>query len=179
MKGFSKVVLAGALFSVLAVSCVSTNRGYQSSPVISRNVELDPIRADIEVDESKKLKGESSAVYVLGFRVSGDRSFAEGIRYSTDVGTGSFWAALNPMAVVKAVRLNRVRGAAAYNAMKDTDFDLLVHPSYTVTARNFLLGKKYTVSVDGYGGKYKNFRTQPQKVIIRNNGSSITIPDEK
>ena len=60
-------------------SCLTTNRGFQSSPVISRNVELDPIKADIKVDEKTKLKGESSSAYFLIFRVNGDNTFADGI----------------------------------------------------------------------------------------------------
>ena len=49
------ITIFGALIfgSMLMTSCVSTNKGFQSSPVISRNVELDPIKADIKVDEKK------------------------------------------------------------------------------------------------------------------------------
>jgi hypothetical protein len=56
----------------------------QSSTVISRNFELDLIRADIQVNESEKLEGQSVSAYFLIFRVFGDNKFADGISYSTD-----------------------------------------------------------------------------------------------
>jgi hypothetical protein len=40
------------------------------------------------------------------------------------------------------------------------DFDVLVHPNYTTTLKNYIIFKKYTVSLEGYGAKYENFRTE-------------------
>ena len=105
----------GALLvgSMLITSCVSTNRGFQSSPVVSRNVELDPIKADIKVDEKSKITGESSSTYLfLLFRVGGDNVFADGINYSTDQ-SASKLSRLNPIKF-RADRLNKVRAAAAW-----------------------------------------------------------------
>jgi len=166
-----------ALLSLNFTACVSTNKGFQSSPVISRNVNLDPIKADIKVDEERKLKGESSASYFLIFRVSGDKTYADGINYSTDA-SASFAQQLNPLNLLKAGRLNKVRGAAAYKALKSGDYDVLVHPNYTTTVKNFLIFKKYTVEVEGYGAKYENFRTEKQKVIILENGKEIIVQDK-
>jgi hypothetical protein len=45
-----------ALLALNFTACVSTNKGFQSSPVISRNVNLDPIKADIKVDEERRLR---------------------------------------------------------------------------------------------------------------------------
>ena len=53
-----KFILNFSMFTMLVVSmtsCVTTNKGFQSSPVVSRNVNLDPIKADIKVDEEKKI----------------------------------------------------------------------------------------------------------------------------
>ena len=72
-----KLVLAVALATTM-VSCVSTQKGMQSSPVVSRNVELDPIKADINVAD-KKVQGKSKSAYFLFFQVKGDNKFAEGI----------------------------------------------------------------------------------------------------
>ena len=159
-------------------SCVTTNKGFQSSPVISRNVQLDPIKADIRVDSKKKLKGESKASYFLIFRVSGDNTMADGINYSTDA-SGSVASKLNPINIISAGRLNKVRGAAAYKALTSGgDYDVLVHPNYTTTTTNFLyLFKKYEVSVEGYGAKYENFRTERQKIILLENGTEIIVQD--
>jgi hypothetical protein len=171
---FSMLILSTTL---LFTSCVSTNKGFQSTPVLSKNVDLDPIKADIKVDESKKLKGESTSSYFLIFRVSGDNSIADGIRYSTDLST-SLWSRLNPLKILQASILQKVRGAAAYNALSTGDYDVLVHPNYVTTVKNYLIYKKYSVKVDGYGAKYTNFRTEKQKVIITNNSKEYIFDDK-
>jgi hypothetical protein len=174
-----KFILSFSMFTMLMVSmtsCVTTNKGFQSSPVVSRNVNLDPIKADIKVDEEKKIKGESSSSYFLIFRVSGDKSFADGVNYSTDA-SASFAQQLNPLRLISAGRLNKVRGAAAYKALQTGDFDVFVHPNYTTTLKNYIIFKKYTVSVEGYGAKYENFRTEKQKIILLENGKEIIVQD--
>jgi hypothetical protein len=170
-------IYGAVLFSTLLMtSCVSTNRGFQSSPVVSRNVELDPIKADIKVDEKTKIKGESTSSYFLIFRVSGDKTFADGINYSTDA-SASTLSQLNPLKLAQAGRLNKVRGAAAYKALSTGDYDVLVHPNYTTTVENYLLFKKYVVKVEGYGAKYENFRTERQKIVILENGTELILQD--
>ncbi len=157
----------------LLSSCVSTNRGLQSSPVIAKNVDLDPIKADIKVDETKKLKGESTSSYFLFFRVSGDKEFADGINYSTDASSG-----FNPLAIFRHGRLQKVRGAAAYKALSSGDYDVLVHPTYITTVKDYIISKEYSVVVEGYGAKYSNFRTEKQKVVITGNGKEYVFPDK-
>ena len=173
------MTIFGALLigSMLMTSCVTTNRGFQSSPVISRNVQLDPIKADINVDEKSRVKGESSSVYFLIYRVSGDNTFADGIDYSTDA-SASMLSQLNPLKIAQAGRLNKVRGAAAYKALGTGDYDVLVHPNYTTTVENYLLFKKYNVKVEGYGAKYENFRTEKQKIVILEDGKEIILQDK-
>ena len=176
MKKFMTICGALLVGSMLMTSCVSTNTGFQSSPVIARNVQLDPIKADIKVDEKNKLVGESSSGYFLIFRVSGDNTFADGINYSTDA-SASVFTQLNPLKIAKAGRLNKVRGAAAYKAMSTGDYDVLIHPNYSTTVKNYLIFKKYTVKVEGYGAKYQNFRTEKQKTILLENGKEIILED--
>jgi len=158
-------------------SCVTTSRGFQSSPVISRNVDLDPIKADIKVDETKKLKGESTSSYFLFFRVKGDKTFADGINYSTDASAG-IAQKLNPLRWIQSLRLNKVRGAAAYKALSAGNYDVLVHPTYQVTMKNYVLFKKYTVKVERYGGNYQNFRTEKQKIVVLQDGKEFIVQDK-
>lgn len=174
----SLLYLSILLIGSTLTSCVSTNKGFQSSPVVARNVQLDPIKADIEVNEKEKLKGTSTSTYFLIFRVQGDNMFADGINYSTDASMPVF-AKYNPYTMMKIARLNGIRSAAAYKALEGKDYDLLVHPNYSVKLENYLLVKKYTIDVTGYGAKYKNFRTERQKVVILDSGKEITFPDTK
>jgi len=172
------LTIFGAVFfsTLLMTSCISTNKGFQSSPVLSRNVELDPIKADINVNEKTKIKGESSSTYFLFFRVSGDNTFADGINYSTDA-SASTLSQLNPLKLAQSGRLNKVRGAAAYKALSSGDYDVLVHPNYTTTIENYIIFKIYNVTVEGYGAKYENFRTEKQKIVILEDGTELILQD--
>ncbi len=176
MKKLTTIFVAFLFTTLFITSCVTTNKGFQSSPVISRNVQLDPIKADIKVDEKNKLKGESSSAYFLFIRVSGDNTFADGINYSTDA-SASMLQKLNPLNLAQAGRLNKVRGAAAYNALSNGDYDVLVHPNYTTTIENYWIFKKYSVKVDGYGAKYENFRTEKLKIVILEDGTELILQD--
>lgn len=176
MKRITTILGALMFGSMMMTSCVTTNKGFQSSPVIARNVQLDPIKADIKVDEKTKLKGESTSTYFLIFRVSGDNTFADGINYSTDASASPFQQ-LNPIKLAQSGRLNKVRGAAAYKALSSGDYDVLVHPNYTTTIENYLIFKKYVVQVEGYGAKYERFRTERQKILILENGKEIILQD--
>ena len=46
---------------VMLSSCAATNKQYDSSRVILLNVSLDPVKADITIDESEKLSGTSKS----------------------------------------------------------------------------------------------------------------------
>ncbi|MFN6038986.1 MAG: hypothetical protein ACK452_11010, partial [Bacteroidota bacterium] len=73
-----------------------------------------------------------------------------------------------------------VKRAAAYKALEGTDADVLVHPTYTITEKSFLIFYVFKAEVKGYGGKYYNFRTEtPQKTLIMENGKEYTIIDRK
>ncbi|MFT5984256.1 MAG: hypothetical protein ACI9RM_002720 [Ulvibacter sp.] len=177
MKKITAIFVALLIGSMLMTSCVTTNKGFQSSPVLSRNVQLDPIKADINVDDKSKVKGESSSAYFLIFRVSGDNTFADGINYSTDA-SASALSRLNPLKIAQAGRLNKVRGAAAHKALSKGEYDVLVHPSYSTTVENYLIFKKYKVEVEGYGATYENFRTEKQKIVILEDGKEIILQDK-
>ena len=175
MKKLMTIFGAIMIGSLLLTSCVSTNKGFQSSPVNSRNVETDPIMADIQIDEKNKLKGKSTSSYLFFiFRVGGDNTFADGIDYRTDASVNKF----NLLKQRKNDRLNEVRGAAAFKALSKGDYDVLVNPSYTTTVKNYHLFKQYVVTVEGYGGKYTNFRTEKQKAVTLESGKKIIIIDE-
>ena len=171
MKKIVTILVMICSIAIFFNSCLSTNKGYQSSPVISRNVQLDPIKADIKVNETAKLKGESTSIYFLCFRIGGDNTFADGINYSTD--------AVSPIKSLKTARLNKVRAAAAYKALSNGDYDFLVHPNYTITSMNFLgLVRVYDCYVSGYGAKYEKFRTEKQKIVIVEEGKELILQDK-
>lgn len=133
---FTVVLLA------LLTSCSSTKTGVLSTPAYAPSAEINAIRANVDVDMSKKLEGESSSTYFLFFRTGGDNKFVEGMRYETGLSVG---------------RIGKTKSAAAYNAIEGTDADIIVHPNYVVEVENFLFFKKIKVKVTGYTGRFTKF----------------------
>ena len=163
-----------AAFAFSLSSCSVYKRTMQSSAVMSRNVQLDPIKADIDVNQDNKLVGEGSATYIFFIRVSNlsVQKQLEGINYSDNV---------QPFDFLSRGR-NTARSIAAYRALeKCPECDVLVNPKYEVIERKSPLGilfKKYTVRVSGYGAVYKNFRTEKQIKIIGNQNKEYIVLDE-
>ena len=167
-----KYLLIAMLVTMAFSSCSVSTKMTQSSPVIARNVELDPIKADIEVNQEQKLVGEGVVKYFLCFRVSNlkDQKMVDGITYSQNKG-----GILNR-------GQNTARSVAAYQALEACpDCDVLVHPKYEVTVNKSPLGilfRQYTVRVSGYGAKYKNFRTEKEIKIIGNDNKEYIVIEE-
>jgi len=181
MKKIVTILIMICSIAIFFNSCVSTNKGFQSSPVISRNVQLDPIKADIKVNETTKLSGQSTSIYFLFFRISGDNTSADGINYSTDAGGSAIspLSQFNPIKMLKVAKLNKVRSSAAFKALSSGDYDFLVHPNYTMTTKNYLgLVKVYECTVSGYGAKYEKFRTEKQKIVILEDGKELILQDK-
>lgn len=160
-----KLVITGFLGITLLTGCASYSSGYQASTVQSRNVQLDPIVADIVVDESKKLIGKSESSYLLFIRLKGDNHYADGISYSSNTLTREgLFSLLNPFRAVERIATGdaegKVKSAAAYDALDGSDADVLVHATYTIYKKNYLIYYVYGAEVQGYAGKYTNFRTE-------------------
>ena len=77
MKKLLLIPLIATLFS-----CRSTHTNTLSTPMYAPKAEINPLRADVDVDMNKKLTGASQGSYFLCFQVSGDSKFAEGMEFS-------------------------------------------------------------------------------------------------
>lgn len=171
----SKLLLAAIVAALALSSCSVHTRAIQSFPVMARNVELDPIKADISVNQRNKLVGEGTATYIFGIRVSHlfDQQQVEGVTYSQD---GNISIPLMNRGK------NTARSIAAFNALESCpECDVLVNPKYEVTVKKSPLGilfKTYTVRVSGYGAKYENFRTEKQTKIIGSQNKEYIVVEE-
>ena len=167
-----KLAFKFLLVAVISLSsCVSTNKGFQSSPVVTRNVDIDPIKADIKV-ESKKVKGQSFSTYLklfLPIRIQGDKTYSDGIKYSTDI--------IYPGAIINS-QIITVRAAAAYKALENTDYDFLVNANYSVKVEDKLFLRRVSVEVTGYPGVYKNFKSEEVITVFSKNENLITVSDK-
>ena len=152
--------------SALSTGCSSSSHGMASSNVINRNIDLDPIKADIVVDAENRLTGKSQSIYFLFFRLKGDNKYADSITYSSNAFTKEgLFSFLNPFRLFEMIATGdaegKVKSAAAYNAVEGENVDVLVHPTYSVTKKNYLILNIYEAEVQGYGATYTNFRTEP------------------
>jgi hypothetical protein len=110
--------------------------------------EINPIRADVDVDMSKKLTGESQASYFLFFKVSKeDNKYAEGMSFSGEK-FGLF-------------KLNKLKSSAAYKAINGTGVDIIVHPNYVIEKHNYIFFSTYKIKVTGFAGYFKKFYQEP------------------
>ena len=158
-------------------SCTVSTKMIQSSPVVARNVELDPIKADIEVNQDQKLTGQGTTRYIFGFEVDNilEEKMVEGVVYSQNFPI--------PIPILLDRGKAKARAIAAYHALETCpDCDVLVHPKYEVVVNKSPLGiiyRKYTVIVSGYGAKYKNFRTEKEIKIIGSDNKEYIVVDDK
>lgn len=137
------IALAVALLS----GCMTINQNQPSAPlnpILSTNA----LKADIAVGE--KISAKSSMNILFGFiKFGGDNKFADGVSYS-GAGDGGFAGLIDPTSAVKS--------AAAYNAVKGANADIIVHPSYVLEVNDYFIFKKVTATVTGYKGTIKSIQ---------------------
>ena len=173
MKKIYKLV-AILFISASFTGCISTNKMSNSAvvkgPGVVKHHELE---ADITIDDTKKLKGNSKSTYFLMFRIEGDSEYADGVNYNsvgvTDGGAfiGQLLSMLNPLNIINKLftgdAASKVKASAAYDALSSSDADFLAHPTYTYTKKNWLIIQQFEATVEGYPGKYSNFRSYDAK----------------
>ena len=148
-----KKLLLSLVIAVSLTSCTTTRTGVLSAPAYAPKAEINPIRANVEIDMNKKLVGESTSSYFLIFQVGGGNKFADGMSYSSDTNFSFLFKA----------RENKTKSAAAYNAIQNSGADIIVHPNYVVEIHDYLLFKQIKVKVTGYAGYFKKFYQKEYK----------------
>jgi hypothetical protein len=141
-----KILLSLSLIFILS-SCSSVRTGALSTPAYAPKAEINPIRANIDVDMNKKLVGESVSSYFLIFQVGGDNKFADGMSYSSESQFNALFKA----------RENKTKSAAAFKAVNGSGADIIVHPNYEIEVNNYILFKQIKVKVTGYAGYFRKF----------------------
>jgi len=124
-----------------------------AEPGISMNAYLEP---EIQTKMDEVLQGSSGAIYLLGLlRLSGDSKYLDG--YGTSV-AGSLPIPLPLPKIPIGVDIGAVKSAAAYNAIKGSEADILVNPKYTISVTKALLFTTVSVGVTGYAGYITNIQ---------------------
>ena len=161
MKTIKLFGVFGILFGFS--SCISLHKSTPSTAVYAPNARIKPIYADVEVKLDKKLVGMASATYFLMFRIDGERKYAAGVRYS--IGADRAVLPIIGMFMTAGKRRSQVRAAAAYNAMSNSDGDILVNPQFTIEEKNYLIVKQYSAEVTGYAGYFAAFYQKDEQDI--------------
>ena len=137
---FTKIAL---ITIIIASGCTSINRSYLDS---SMNVSIEsPMKAKIDVDMGNKLVGYASGGYFLHlFMTSGDNRYADNVTFNNDNrGLFSSWS-----------KVNAVKAAATYNALRTTNADIIVNPQYVIEENHWNpFYKLIKVKVTGHPGK--------------------------
>ena len=130
--------------ALLCSSCSSVLNKSQLNQSVNLTIDA-PMHAKIDVDLSKKLTGYASGGYFLHLlRISGDNKYLEGVRFNGPA--PGFFSIFS--------KVNSVKAAAAYNAIRTTQADVLVNPQYVVEENSWNpLYKLIKVKVTGYSGR--------------------------
>ena len=133
---------------LLFASCTSINKSHLNSSI---GITIDsPLDAKVDVDMTKKLVGYASGGYLFHvFKVAGDNKYADGVSYSASSAGGGILGFLDAFS-----KTSEVRSAAAYNAIRTSDADILINPQYVIEESNWNpFYKLIKVKVTGYPGK--------------------------
>ena len=148
MRWFFPILLV-AVFLPL-VSCSSINKSYLNQSV---NLTIDaPMSARVEVDMTRKLAGYASGGYFLHLlRVKGDNKFLDRVRFNgKEPGFFSLFS-----------KVQSVKAAAAYNAVRGGEADVLVNPQYVVEENHWNpFYKLIKIKVTGHPGKIVSIRNR-------------------
>lgn len=140
-----KVVSLASLAMLIGLTgCISTQKNACPAPVLTKNVaEFEPT-----VTIGDKISGTATGYSLFGLFWIGPSEFAEGTRYNGGV-SDVFGVIPSPA--------NKAKSAAAYNAIKNSNADMLVAPNYLVTTKNYFVVKKITATVDARKGTIEGY----------------------
>lgn len=141
---FIKTFLVLVLPAFMLVGCVTQNI---SAPANGLSGSVDTsVKADVKVGGA--ISGTSSVQVLFGvLAFGGDSQFADGVSYG---GGGTGLPSFGPV--------EKVKSAAAYNAIKASGADLIVAPRYTIDVNSYVVYKVVTATVTGYKGTIKSIR---------------------
>ena len=131
-------------------SCKSTYTSTLATPMYAPAAEINPIRADVDVDMNKKLSGSSQGTFFIKWQISGDRKYAEGMNNFIDANGKQYKG-----------NLYKLKASAAYKAVTEGKADIIVHPNYIVEKRSYFFFAVAKIKVFGYAGYFKRFYQEP------------------
>lgn len=122
--------------------CLSVRENAVSAPYCAKT-KTPVFEPTVMVGE--KTTGTATGTAVLGIFWFGPSKFADGVIYNGGMFDFSFG------------RVAQVKSAAAYDAIKEGQADILVGPKYTVETKDYLIFSTMKATVSGFKGKIASF----------------------
>ena len=147
MKNIKLMTLAAAAMLSLS-ACASTHQGVASAPLVG------PLKSDkiANIKAGEKVTAESSAKVILGFiTLSDDNKYADGVNYAGE-------NRIPGMSMFDST--SKVKSAAAYKAVQQSDADVLLAPVYETEVNDYFLWKDVKATVKAYSGKIVGFKNK-------------------
>jgi hypothetical protein len=144
------VLFMMSLSLVSLISCSSAKKTLQTAVPPSVKMEEKTLDYDIEIDNSKKITGTSTTVYFLIFGF-GDKN---------EVKTNEKYIKGGLQNPLRTLREQKSINSAIYNAVENTDIDIIAVPRVTVKRQNYLIFSIYQSEVKGFAGYFKNVKTK-------------------
>ena len=147
MKNIKLMALAGAAMLSLS-ACASTHQGVASAPLVG------PLKSDkiANIKAGEKVTAESNAKVILGFiTLSDDNKYADGVNYAGE-------SRIPGMSMFDST--SKVKSAAAYKAVQQSDADVLLAPVYETEVNDYFLWKDIKATVKAYSGKIVGFKNK-------------------
>ena len=157
---FVGLLICSTTLSVFMSSCASSGLTGQAALLDHTIVKPDQIKANFDFNLKQKRVGEAKATYFLGLiKLQGDNKYSDvkglniGAEQSGILGTATRIINSTPL----GSKIEKVKSAAVYNAIKESDADLIVNPQFETETNPILFGlfKTYKVKVKTYEAKIK------------------------
>ncbi len=151
-----KTLLTLCIITSTLTACSTHNRGIDSINTSQTLLEIRPIEASIDVGH--KMKGRALCRSLFGFDLNKPEKEAYGATLETTKGNDA---------------PDQCTRGAIYNALSQTNADLIIAPQYETDTRKFLcipffdacLYRRSFVEVTGYEGSYTNIKEVAPDII--------------
>jgi hypothetical protein len=162
-----KTLLTLCIITGALTACSSHNRGIDSINTSQTLLEIRPIEASIDIGH--KMKGRAFCSSLFGFNIAKPEREAYGATLETTSGNDA---------------PNQCTRGAIYNALSQTNADLIIAPQYEVDSYKFLclpfldicVYNSSLVEVTGYEGNYTNIKEMDPDVINARQTNSAFKP---
>jgi hypothetical protein len=152
MKIFTRL----CILTLLGLSSCTTVR-VQKNVSVFKDPELQTNKLTADLGVGSKVSGRGNRYELLGFIQWGSNTYSDGV-YEV-YGNGP---SLKEAITSQSSPIQRAKSAAAYDALMDSNADVIIAPKYSLIEKNYLIFKKYTAKVTGNKGTIENIRQVKQ-----------------